>query len=111
MLEMLHVQSQRLDVRPERRAGRRLRLSRLRPGTAARADNSQTAMAIDNRRDRRQVDAVVLADHSAGRVRSKDMPATRTAIRPVIGGRVGNLGEPAEMTLVPRLGAARFRVL
>ncbi len=108
---MLHVQSQRLDVRPERRTSRRFRLSGLRPGTAARADNSQTAMAIDNRRDQRQVNAVVFADHSADRVRFKDMPATRTAIRPVIRGPVGNFGERAEITLVPRLRAARFRVL
>jgi hypothetical protein len=75
------------------------------PQTAGRAGHRHAAMALHQRRDHRQVDLVVFADHFADQGRGQTGPAARALIWKMVHGAVEILAQIAAVTLVARLGA------
>ena len=102
VLQVLQVQRQCPNIRPERRALRQRRGFGLVTALSAGAD--QPLMPGDNRSDRRQVERFILGDDTAQHTGGERLTAVAASSGAMRDGLVRMLGEGSEMAFVTRLG-------
>ena len=95
----------------ERRAACRLRNRRDDPHPARRALYGRPPVLGDGRRHLRQLDPLGHAHDLGGKILLQGAAAARAAFCTMIDNDIGLLAHHAAMTLVPRLGNARLRLL